>query len=284
LARINIENSLFTDKRWTRLVIKLGCEEKAMGALIFAFLTAQKFWFPSRQRIPRKVWEQQGLCDEIIKCGLADENADREIYVHGSEEQFEWLFKNSVGGKKSAQVRKEKYGSAQPKPKKITKKLEVPSKSSEPEPKSSEALTLSLTPTLSHSLSNTGEETPASHGVEVADKKANRTKAFIAAYCTAFENTYKAKPRLQGRDFGVAKRLAELLNEETAAQVIKTYFSMRDAWFLTKSHDLPTLEGNLNKVMIALQTGNALTREQIKNIDKQQTANSQIDRIRRGEL
>jgi hypothetical protein len=105
IARINIESDLFTKKRWTDLVIALGDRDRALGALSWAWIVAQQFYVPERNPIPKDVWVDEGLCDELIKVGLAKE-VDGGIHMCGSDEQFAWLFQRHEAGAKGGRPKK----------------------------------------------------------------------------------------------------------------------------------------------------------------------------------
>lgn len=157
MPRINVDDSLFKMRSWTNLIVALGDREKALGALVWAWITAQRFWYPERKLIPRDVWVDEGLCDEIIQAGLA-EDGEAGVYVHGSEEQFKWLFDNQAKGVKSGEARRRKRtlnrgstavnsGSTE-----VNRSQPQPTDSNQPEP-----LTLPLSPplTLIHTQSQT---------------------------------------------------------------------------------------------------------------------------------
>lgn len=105
MARINIEADLFTRNAWLNFVIKKGSPEAALGALVFAFIQAQKFWAPNEELIPHEVWESEGLDDLLIESGLA-EKRETGIYVKGSKEQFAWLMQKHEAGKKGGRPKK----------------------------------------------------------------------------------------------------------------------------------------------------------------------------------
>ena len=109
MARINIEDSLFKEKAFEKLVIKLGGRRQALGALVELWMVAQKFYLTTvnDRMIPLNEWTREELCDELIECGFA-EHRDNGIYVRGSEKQFSWLVQRSDAGKSSARIKAEK--------------------------------------------------------------------------------------------------------------------------------------------------------------------------------
>lgn len=109
MARINLEDSLFTDGRFLNLIAKTGNVDSALGAVVRAFMLAQKYYLDeSNDRlIPFNEWQRQLIDNSIIDVGLA-EKRENGIYVVGSEEQFNWLLQRQAAGKKSAETKSEK--------------------------------------------------------------------------------------------------------------------------------------------------------------------------------
>lgn len=113
MARINIDDDLFIDPRFKRLSRKIG-ELAAIGTLVEFWFAAQRRWglgelIPEQEMLPD--W------DLLIECHFAEKRPDG-IYASGAEERFDW-YRQSIesgqrGGRKSAQARREKYGTAQP--------------------------------------------------------------------------------------------------------------------------------------------------------------------------
>lgn len=109
MARINIEDTLFKEKRFEKLILKLGSRRAAIGALIEAFMLAQKHYLTTvnDRLIPLNDWELEEIGNEIIDCGFA-EIREKGVYVKGSDKQFSWLLQRSEAGKRSAQIKAQK--------------------------------------------------------------------------------------------------------------------------------------------------------------------------------
>lgn len=104
MARINIEDSLYKDTRFSDLYIKLGSVETALGALIRVWTVAQEYYLKDDRKIPKSVWVQQRLNNEVLNCGLATEKNER-IEVAGADEQFKWLLQRVEAGRKGGQAK-----------------------------------------------------------------------------------------------------------------------------------------------------------------------------------
>lgn len=98
MARINVEDAIYRDRRFFNLAAKVGGPEAALGAIVFAWDLAQKFWKTSQKLIPPHEWKRLGFADDILECGLA-ELRDGLVYVCGSEEQFRWLDQKVTAGR-----------------------------------------------------------------------------------------------------------------------------------------------------------------------------------------
>lgn len=101
MARINIEDDLFKKKGFEKLMLKLGSKRSALGALIEAWMLAQKHYLNEEndRLIPFDEWESEEISDEIISCGLAEKKS-KGVYIKGSEDQFSWLLQKQEAGKK----------------------------------------------------------------------------------------------------------------------------------------------------------------------------------------
>jgi len=112
MARINLDDRIFADIRFKALCRIVGNHREAIGIVIEAFQLGQKYWSDDKKLIPLDVWELSGL-DGMIASKLA-EKSDSGVYIKGAEKHFEWLVNRQLAGKKSAESRKIKYGSACP--------------------------------------------------------------------------------------------------------------------------------------------------------------------------
>ena len=170
----------------------------AKGILIELFQLAQEFWFPSRQLIPLDRFEAAGLPAVLYAPGGLCEIRGASVYVRGSDKAFSWLFEKSeagkVGGRNSAIVRKEKYGTAQPgkKTKKRRSSLEAASKQP---PNDTEAPEASLLSSLSSSLSTLNSNSLLSSDVvDVPEKELAKEggKESVKNPITRFERQFSA--------------------------------------------------------------------------------------------
>lgn len=154
MARINIEESVYSSDEFLSLVEKTGSRYMAIGMVVSMFKLAQKHWIEYKG-VPAELWP--GDMQLLIDLKFAKKEGDL-IYVRGSREQFGWLEKRvsaaQKGGKMSAQTR---WGAAMPdnsSPTSEINNLEV-SKNNQSLSKNNP---LTLTPSLTLSLTKNTKE------------------------------------------------------------------------------------------------------------------------------
>jgi len=138
MARVNIEDSLFKDNRYTDLIIKTGCQYKAIGLVTSAWILAQEHWIKHRC-VPAKAWRKD--LNILIEVELAELLENGDVYVKGSKTAFLWLEQKVEAGRKGGLVKKTEAGAKHTLP---------PAKRDQAAPKP-----LTLTPSLSPTLSLT---------------------------------------------------------------------------------------------------------------------------------
>ena len=99
MARINIDDSLYTDSRFVKLVLLLKDYDRAIGSIVRAWTVAQKHFVTPEKMIPLDAWKRQDLRDEIIEVGLAERVGDF-VRICGAEEQFAWITQRINAGRK----------------------------------------------------------------------------------------------------------------------------------------------------------------------------------------
>lgn len=98
MARVNIEDKLYRDLRWSNLLLKCGNRYTALGMLTTAWSLASSNWL-EHGFIPEKAWPKD--LDVLIEVELAL-RVDGGVYVKGSKRAFKWLQQKSDAGKHSA--------------------------------------------------------------------------------------------------------------------------------------------------------------------------------------
>lgn len=242
MARINIEDSLWSDPRFMRLCIALSDEMRAVGAVVLAWRTAQKFWCPDRQPIPTQDFEAAGLPFALIECGLAEE-IDDGIRMKGSDEHFAWWFQRQAAGRAG--------GLASGTKRSLSGRQRSSSGTKQNEPSSSSSSSEETTNTLPIGM---GPSAPIPKKFKYSESTRLKMKAFIAAYADGYREKYGASP--EGvRDKGVIGKLGhwiEMVSEEHALRLVGAYLKIDHRRITESQHDLWQFFYHLNRI------GNAL--------------------------
>lgn len=233
----------------------------AIGWVVRAFRLAQGFWC-REQLVPKIIWDAVGFPPIMLKLGLI-ERRQEGIYVRGSEEQFAWLIQKSKAGKKSGISR----GSRQ-----LKEITHLEGTATNGEGTATNLFTpsslLSSPSSLLSSLKTKtkGKELKASRSVEPSPS----ASVFIASYVKAYQKTYgkKSRPQITGKLAGQIKNLLKTVPMDRACELIQVYCQMNDPWFKTKCHDFGTFLENLNKVSLALDTGQSNPNSGLRPIEE----------------
>jgi hypothetical protein len=267
MARINIEDSLFKDHRFTDLCIRLGSRHAALGAFMEACILAQKHYLSvdNDRLIPLNEWARNPILAAVFDVGLA-ENRGKGIYVSGSDEQFKWLIQRSDAGKKLKHPRTER-------PLTTVKRKRT-------KPNGSDPLTLSLplTPTL---FSDSSSGLPPAEAVVPADLALNAE--IWKAYSDAYEIRYRTKPVRNAKVNGQIAQFAKRLGSEAPA-VARFYVSLAKSYYVTKVHDFGLCLGDAEALRTQWATGRTVTQREANQADDTQAVANQLKRIKAGEL
>lgn len=303
MARINIEDKLFSDGRWMKLVIKCGCRHKAIGILTGAWILAQKNWL-QYGFIPKKAWDTD--FDILIDVELATRRADGNVYVKGSKKAFRWLDQRSDAGslggsastdkkKKAAQKNGEKGG--RPKTQRseqadFFEHDESDLKSNVVEENPSGAKRNPSGEQRGQASSSYSSSSSSSYSLSSSDSKKNKVpteptkkgQLFIAAYCQAFKQKYGFNPEITPQDSGNAKKWVQDMTPERITIMVQAYFAMPDAWLVKTKHPIPAFKTKLNEIAVFANSGKFTTNTQANQADAFASNAMLLDQVRRGEL
>jgi hypothetical protein len=249
MARINIDDRLYADPRFKALCRLTGSEEMALGRMVLVFRMAQEYFCQDSKFIPCDIWDIQAF-DYVEKVGLAERHEDG-IYVKGSSESFDWLLKRKAaaraGGQKSAQIRKQKYGSAQPNNCANIEATSKQTRSTTRSKRSTSSNPLTLTPTL-----NTYTQTePSVHKGAKKPKPQLGTHEVIARYCELFEQRYGIKAAVGGVEAGQLGRITKAHGKEQAIKIVEGYFEIQDQFIANQCHPVGMIEKQINKILVS---------------------------------
>lgn len=275
-SRLNVEPELFADPRYQVLVEKVG--RFVAGGMILDFWRLAQGYYKTGRRVPKDLFELGGY-GPLLAVGLAKEEPDG-IRAAGEGEQFGWLRGKAAagaeGGRKSGEARrsKAKQNEASRSETNPPSPPPSPSRSTNEEESAAPQAPLSLPPP---SASGAQENLAAIALTNRADtavldptrardatpapkpkKAVADVQDAVAAYCDAFAARYDTRPPVGGKEAGIIRRLlARVGGLERFRELVQAYLQMqgdRD-WFAKRTHDLVTLETNVNQVVVALSRG-----------------------------
>lgn len=112
MARINVDDELRADPRFTSLCTIIPRHE-AFGALVCLWEVGQSYWKKGESLIPQNIFDLLPHCSDLVRVGfgVCSENG---VYCVGARERWGFLLARKEAGKRSAEARKQKYGSAIP--------------------------------------------------------------------------------------------------------------------------------------------------------------------------
>lgn len=301
MARINIEDSIFKEKAFEKLVLRLGSRRAALGALVEAFMLAQKHYLTTvnDRLIPLNEWEREEMGNDLLDCGFCVQK-ENGIYVRGSEEQFKWLLQRSEAGKTSA--RNKQHLAENPVERPLNDR---PTTADGSQPLT---LTLPLSPTLplsqtTNSVINNSSKTDNSvtQGDEedspakaVAGKKPKKKKPVDEAkltlnrniweeYRAAFYERYGIDPTRNGKVNANISQLGERLGVGAVA-VVRFYVNHNDQFYIKNTHSIAFCLRDAESLMVQWQKGRALTGSDAKNLEKKSTMSETYKAILEGKV
>ena len=277
MARINIEDSIYRDSGFLKLLAKTGSEYTALGMVITAWNLSQKYWL-KHGGVPAKNWPEDLNILLEVKIAKLVENPQRNetvVYVRGSKDQFKWLEQRSVAGKSRSTKKLTKLAETRKKPK---RELNGPERDgtgvNETQPLS---LSLSLSPTLP--LSQPLPQTLAKQGLQ----KTERNRQVWEAYRDAYFSRYRVNPVRNAKVNKQISQLADRLGDE-AMEIVKFYLDHPKAFYVSKMHDIGVCLADAEALRTQWARGKAVTENDIKRFSKNQEQQQLLDAIERGEV
>ncbi len=128
------------------------------------------------------------------------------------------------------------------------------------------------------------KQAPAEASENLPDLSVKKTNQFISKYCELFKAKHGSNPVINGKTSGIAKRLSQSLGEEKANFYLEAFFAMPDALLFKNKHPLAQFEFKLNEITVFANSGKFTTYKQANQQDHTATVQSQIDRIKAGQL
>lgn len=278
MARINIEDSLFKDGRFTNLCIKLGSRRLAIGAIVEAWILAQSHVSPENPSgiLPAAEWQLHEIAPEILQCKLAKELENGMIEISGGKESFSWLVQKQEAAKKGGDAKALKAKNTMP----IGSRVAAERLPGEAEICPPTLIPpLSLTPILSSSSSS-----------QVAKVKPNpedseQNKLIKQEYINAYRSRYGVDPSTSGAAFNSqVSNLRKKLGVEESIKVVRFYLTHNKSFYLSNTHSFKYCLSDAETLRTQMLRGQAITQADVRNFEQQNHHLSQIERIKKGSV
>lgn len=296
MPRINIEDTLFKDSRFIDLLIKIGDQDKALGIIVRAFMTAQSHFLSTDndRLIPLEDWRRQRCSDILIEVGLAIKKSGG-IYVCGSEKQFSWLLQRQAAGKatKSRKKSKKKRSTTDVNG---TKRNETGESGSE-RVETSNSFSFSSSNSFSDSDSDSSSKNKSTFTKVKGAAKSERNTAkvkvkkpgtdnsnAIAYFCDLWKSKYgvKTSPSITKKEAGIVKRIAESMGLEKTKEFMEAYFAMPDSWVIKQAHPITLLDTKKMEVHRFMQSGKFISGRDVRTIERKVANKTLFDKFEGG--
>jgi len=269
LARVNIEDSLLKDTRFIDLCIHFADKQKALGALVWAFIIAQKHYLDeSNDRlIPLNEWQRSGCEMKLIDFDFA-EIREKGVYVFGSEKQFAWLVQRSEAGKKgggSNRIKQQNTATVDQRP---TTVEQPPS---------------SFLSSPSSFLSSLTQEKNKKRKKEIIAADRSGGSLVWDSYRDAFVARYGVEPVRNAKVNAMCSQIAKRLGKDST-EVVRFYLKHNEGWYLKRQHDLGCLLQAAESLHTQWQRGQAVTGAQVRSFEKQSTNLDLLEKVKAGEV
>lgn len=255
MARVVFEDSVETKKEfWALLGMLAGDRDLALGKLVRFFRIAQDAFSKGRPMTASELADE-GLT-AMIESGWAKPIAGG-FEGMGCKKHAAWLLQRVEAGKARAGATRNAAGQFDP-----AESSDGPAAiqrnpaGDQRNPAPIQPLALALAPSLALAKKQNKSSTGVTSAlVPTGNSPPGRT--FVAAYVKAFQARYGAgtRPQITGKVAGQIQTLLKSVPLDRAVQLIQVYLQMDDRWFETKHHDFTSFAENLNKIGVALDTG-----------------------------
>jgi hypothetical protein len=248
MARITFDDDVESKKEfWKLLPLVGGNRLVALGLLVVFFRLAQQAYGHRRVLTRDELLEAELEC--MIESGWAIPEGDG-FMAKGAESRFGWYRQKVDAGKSRGLAERDEHGHFLPNDPAAHQRLTSGSqRNSIPH----QPLVLAPAPAKKNKEHSVGREV----ATRPPPSEPSGAGQFIATYVKAWQQRFgeKTRPALHGRTQGQIKALLKSVPLERACELIQVYFQMDEPWFKTKGYDFGSFIENLDKVGLALDTG-----------------------------
>lgn len=272
MARINIEDELFKDIRFSDLCILEGSRKAALGSLVELWLTAQKFVRPDNPDaiFSHKEFVKNRLSDALTKAGFATIE-DGQVKVAGARENFAWLVKLQVAGKKGGEASGESRRNDSDGLEGSQGQARVKPGSSLPNPLTP---SLTLTPILSPPLSQPSGKRRKKPASETDDNRKIRQ-----AFADAYRQRYGIEPVTNTQVHSQVDNLRKKLGVEEAILLVQFYLKHNESFYIRNTHTFGHCLRDAETLRTQMLKGKAITTVMVKQHERTEATRNTQERI-----
>lgn len=291
MARLNLEDQFWLDI--VHVAVKVGDMDRAIGNAA-RFLRFAQEKHKSGRPVTLKEFKDQGF-DEALIPFFAERVEDPEsgqilIRARGAEKHFAWIDQRRKagreGGKKSAKRPRDTKGRLSKTKRVLGSASILLGEDVQARSKQNQA-SISISSSISNSSSSSNSSSTSiseEKKREMVPSEPQRADHFVAAYCDRFKARWGISPPIQGKDAGIAKRLAKTLSLDRYQWLLDAYFSMPDAWLVKQKHPLNLFESKLTEVAVFADSGRFTTARQVREADNMATTMQLLNDVKEGKV
>lgn len=259
MARINVENGLWGDKRFVDLCIKMQDADKALGGLVRAWMLAQKWYLRPDKGIPDTEWKKQGIPEAIIEVGLAKRSGDF-VFVLGADEQFAWLTQRVEAGRKGGIAKRENHNTIT----ESSDNSEGLATAKRPLSDAKPPISLLLSPSSFLPSHNSKDLKPCQKKISDTGQDLKKLEAgknaqlLIQHYCEEYKKRHRGTPAIHGKTVGLVTSILKSVSLEKAKDMVTVFFQIKDPWFQKTKHRFDVFYQNFEQIGAALDAGKPL--------------------------
>jgi len=241
MARINIDDQFWVDL--LPVAIAVGNSDEAIGQVVRFFRLAQEKHKNGRL-ITEDEFSRAGFSPSIL--GVFADRVEGGIQAVGAQKHFGWLAKRVEAGRSGGRSKTEAKLKSLKQNRSKQKQVEASS---------------------SYSPSSSYSNSPSSNLPAPISSDANKVNP-VSLYCDLWKEKYGKSPDIRGKESGQIQQLVKDMGPSRTMQIMRSYFSMPDPFFIQRSYNLDTMLLNLAKIAAFEGTGKIVTRELMNQVEK----------------
>lgn len=243
MALIKLDKKLFSDGRFLELSTKLGCAEKALGAIVRMIMLAQECVHKYDGLIPKAIWNDQRINPALVECNFAT--------LEGDSYQIFDLQSHIAATKRSVSARsKGKSTTVNDRATTVQRSRAVKTSTRYP-PDVCKISGGPLTIVGEINFEDQKERSVAKKGRTEQQKEL--AKKIKNTFADSYFSRYSMQPIWAAKENALVYSLIEKVGHEEALWLAERYPFYNDPWHVSMKHPLEILVKQVQKVRIELR-------------------------------